>query len=46
MTIELPQLSDGAIEFARQLERYSRENRPYLKDGNESIAKIPDISFH
>jgi hypothetical protein len=32
MTIELPQLSDGAIEFAHQLELYSRENRPYSKD--------------
>ena len=38
MTIELPQLSDGAIEFAHQLKLYSRENRPYSK-GIHSATK-------
>jgi hypothetical protein len=32
MTIEFPQLSYGAIEFAHQLELFSKENRPYSKD--------------
>jgi hypothetical protein len=40
MTIEIPQLSDGAIGFALQLELYSRENKPHSKDIHPAMKAL------